>query len=145
MYTIGTVFYIVFPTTYTPMDFINGKHGILQQNVLFYDLAVTLSQNVNNIWGAFPSYHNFWASLLVIIPFSKYSEKGKNLKWKLFSVSLGLFISVSTLVLHQHALLDAVFTYLLTLMIYGIVTKTSLVNKMSSWLFADKHTKLNTN
>ncbi|MDR1013204.1 MAG: phosphatase PAP2 family protein, partial [Lactobacillales bacterium] len=136
MYIIGTYIYQIFPTTFTPLEFINGKYNTLSQSAPFYHTALKLASNTNNIWGAFPSYHNFWAALFIIIPLIDRREENKqNRNWRIASTIIGSLITISTLVLHQHAFLDVVFTYLLTLSIYFIVIRTSIVTKTAKWLF----------
>jgi len=110
MYVAGCVIYIVFPTTTTEMDFINGTIQRLEQNAPYYNDIYQLADSSVNIWGSFPSYHNYWAALLVLFPIFLRAKAG----WKILLIAMGAAITLSTLTLHQHCVMDAVLTYAMT-------------------------------
>ncbi|MBC6499326.1 hypothetical protein H7R52_11715 [Weissella confusa] len=62
-----------------------------------------------NVFGSFPSYHNTWAALAVFFGVVALREHRSVLG--VICVVFGLLITLSTFLLHQHAVLDAVFTY----------------------------------
>jgi hypothetical protein len=68
-------------------------------------------ENVNNIFGSLPSFHNFWAALLVFFGI----RHGTKLKFRVPMITIGLLISLSTLMIHQHNIIDIIATYGLTM------------------------------
>ncbi|MDR0724261.1 MAG: phosphatase PAP2 family protein, partial [Endomicrobium sp.] len=130
MYIIGTIIYILVPTTTTPRDFIDGTIQILSPNSMFYQIINELSVSENNIWGSFPSYHNFWASLFIFFAL------GKSVKWfyRYPMLLLGSLISLSTLVLHQHCLMDVIMTYTMTGIFFHLINKYNLAIQFEKFL-----------
>jgi hypothetical protein len=111
MYVVGTGIYAVMPTVTIPHDFLAGPIQTLPKDSLFYQSIAQLDSSSVNVFGSFPSYHNTWAALSVAFGLVGLKHNRPVIGW--VCVALGLAITVSTLVLHQHALLDAVFTYLM--------------------------------
>jgi len=133
MYIISMFVYVLMPTTCTPAEFLNprdpqvieafaihtprGAVGLMYEagnhswdwgvNKLFHSDIIRLSQSGDNIWGSAPSFHNYWAALFVFFGLHK------NVKWyyRYPMILAGLFITFSTLTLHQHNLADVVITY----------------------------------
>ncbi|MDR1798229.1 MAG: phosphatase PAP2 family protein [Clostridiales Family XIII bacterium] len=119
MYVAGSVIYLVFPTTTTEMDFIDGTIQALQRNAPYYTDIYALADSSVNIWGSFPSYHNYWASLLVLFPLFGHAKPG----WKILLIAMGGAITLSTLTLHQHCVMDAVLTYAMTAGFYALTVR----------------------
>ncbi|MDR3190595.1 MAG: hypothetical protein LBT80_05240 [Lactobacillaceae bacterium] len=130
MYVIASVIYAVFPTTTTELDFINGTIQTLPHSAPFYENINRLAHNSANVWGSWPSYHNFWASMLVLFPLM---SKGFNFK-KALIVVMGLVISLATFTLHQHALADAVLTYVMTFGFLKLVMYYKWDTQLLDWL-----------
>ncbi|WP_156789745.1 hypothetical protein [Coriobacterium glomerans] len=150
MYLMGGIIYALWPTTYTPADFVNGTWSTLPKSDLFYGIVMMTCNNVANIWGAFPSYHNFWGAQLVLIPIIiAYHHSGKSTAWTWISILLGVIISAATLFLHQHAIADVILTYLMTFAIYWVFSNMRIFDnswkimdityydKLDRWLFPD--------
>jgi len=114
MYVIGSIIYIVMPTTTTEMDFINGNVQRLEHDAPFYGDIYALADSSVNIWGSFPSYHNYWAALFVLFPIFFRAKP----VWKIILIVMGGAITLSTLTLHQHCIMDAVLTYAMTALFY---------------------------
>jgi len=130
MYAIGTLIYILIPTTTTPKDFIDGTIQVLPQSAMFYNFIEPLSRSADNIWGSFPSYHNFWASLFIFFAL----QKGVRAVWRYPMITLGVLISLSTLMLHQHCLMDVILTYSMTAAFFHITRKYNLAEKLEGSL-----------
>jgi hypothetical protein len=129
MYIIGSIIYALMPTTTTPADFINGTYMTLPQGAPFAASLIALSQNSNNIWGSFPSYHNYWASLFVFFAFMPKVRW----YWRYPMIIMGMLISLSTLGLHQHCVLDVVLTYAMTGLFLTLTTRCKLDVKLLAW------------
>jgi hypothetical protein len=110
MYAVGSIIYALMPTTCTPWQFINGPYAQLPTNAPFYNEIIKLANNPSNIWGAAPSYHNYWASLFIFFAF----KKDVKFYFRYPMVIIGALISISTFMLHQHNVADAVITYSMT-------------------------------
>jgi hypothetical protein len=134
MYIAGSIIYALAPTTTAPADFINGVIMTLSPDAPFYETIVSLSQSGDNIWGSFPSYHNYWAALLVMFALAP------NVKWyyRYPMIAAGLLVSLSTLLLHQHCLLDVILTYALTGLFLAISIKRRLDAKLLGWFVKAK-------
>jgi hypothetical protein len=130
MYVAGSIIYAVFPTTTTPHDFIDGTIMTLDPSAPFYSLIEPLSESSVNIWGSFPSYHNYWASILIVFGLMK----GVKLVWRVPMVTMGVLISLSTLTLHQHCVMDVVLTYAMTLIFLAVTVQFHWDNKLLKWL-----------
>jgi len=130
MYIVGTIIYMLIPTTTTPRDFIDGTIQTLSSDATFYSAINELSVSGHNIWGSFPSYHNFWASLFIFFAFKK------NVKWfyRYTMLILGSLISLSTLTLHQHCLMDVVMTYVMTGIFFHLMNKYDLAIQLEKFL-----------
>ncbi|MDR1185550.1 MAG: phosphatase PAP2 family protein [Coriobacteriales bacterium] len=135
MYVVGSLVYALFPTTTTPADFIDGTIMSLSASAPFYDTLVSLSQNPDNIWGSFPSYHNYWASLFVLFALAP------KVKWyyRYPMIIMGLLISLATLMLHQHCLMDVVLTYAMTGLFLAITIRFKLDKKLLAWFLQTQH------
>jgi hypothetical protein len=129
MYVIGSVIYALFPTTTTPADFINGRFATLSESAPFHDSLVSLSQSGDNIWGSFPSYHNYWAALFVFFALTP----GVRARWRYPMIVLGALISLSTLTLHQHCVADVVLTYGLTALFLALTALFHWDDKLLAW------------
>ncbi|MDR1823950.1 MAG: phosphatase PAP2 family protein [Bifidobacteriaceae bacterium] len=129
MYVIGSVIYALFPTTTTPADFINGRFDTLPDGALFHDSLVSLSQSHANIWGSFPSYHNYWAALFIFFALTP----GVKARWRYPMLALGALISLSTLTLHQHCVLDVVLTYAMTALFLALTRWFHWDDKLLAW------------
>jgi hypothetical protein len=121
MYVAGIIIYAIMPTVYFSEQFIDGTYSTLPNNAMFHDSIKSLSTNLLNIFGSFPSYHNFWAGILVLFGIIGFKNKHHILGPIL--IVYGLTISISTLVLHQHALLDLLLTYIMIGIFYFITIK----------------------
>lgn len=130
MYIVGTIIYMLIPTTTTPRDFIDGTIQTLSTDATFYSVINELSVSGHNIWGSFPSYHNFWASLVILFALKK------NVKWfyRYTMLILGGLISLSTLTLHQHCLMDVVMTYVMTGIFFHLMNKYDLAIRFEEFL-----------
>jgi hypothetical protein len=128
MYAVGTIVYFVTPTVTLPEQFIDGTIQTLPKNSMFYNQIIQLDSSSLNVFGSFPSYHNAWAGMTVLSGIMAFVN---HKKWfGILFVAYGLTITISTLVLHQHALLDAVFTYALVAIFFLIDYRCGL----SKWL-----------
>jgi hypothetical protein len=72
------------------------------------------NESVNNVFGSLPSFHNFWAALLVFFGI----RHGTKMKFRIPMIIIGLLISLSTLMIHQHNLIDIIATYGMTMFIW---------------------------
>jgi hypothetical protein len=129
MYSIASIIYMIMPTTTTPADFIDGTIMALPADAPFHDTLVALSQSGDNIWGSFPSYHNYWASLLVLFALAP----DVRWFWRYPMIIAGVLISLSTLTLHQHCLLDVILTYAMTGIFLAITVRFKLDEKLLRW------------
>jgi hypothetical protein len=161
-YSIGTLIYVIMPTTCSPAEFMvcntdaglawdygtgayvdgnqvawggiyslnNTFYSLLKPGDLFYNEMYTLSSSPLNIYGASPSYHNYWASLFVFFGFSK------GIKWyyRTCSFILGLLITYATLGLHQHNLADVIMTYSITGLCFWLISARKLDVKFELFL-----------
>jgi hypothetical protein len=128
MYVAGILIYMIMPTVTIPHDFLDGPIQKLAAGSMFYNTIATIDSSSLNVFGSFPSYHNFWAALFVL--FGIVGVKNRNRILGGIVVIYGLAISLSTLMLHQHALLDFVFTYALVCVFYIITVKYALNDKL---------------
>ncbi|MDR2653704.1 MAG: hypothetical protein LBB39_00100 [Mycoplasmataceae bacterium] len=108
----------------------HGHYNLLQPGDLFYKEMYSLSSSPLNIWGASPSYHNYWASLFVFFGFSK------GIKWyfRILLFTLGIMITYATLGLHQHNLADVLFTYSITGLCFWLISSKNLDVKFEIFL-----------
>ncbi|MDR0366315.1 MAG: phosphatase PAP2 family protein [Bifidobacteriaceae bacterium] len=136
MYVVGSVIYALFPTTTRPADFINGTFMTLPEGAPFHDAIVELSKSADNIWGSCPSYHNYWASLFIILALAPGVKAG----WRYPMVVLGGLITLSTLMLHQHCVMDVVITYAMTGLFLFITIKLKLDKKLIAWFIKPART-----
>jgi hypothetical protein len=127
IYIIGSVIYAIFPTTTVPADFINQ----LPTTAPFYNELVALSQNHDNIWGSFPSYHNYWASLLIFFALFQ----GTKNRIRIPMILVGILITLSTLFLHQHCVFDVILTYAMTGLFLFLTVKFKLDIRLEKWIF----------
>ncbi|MDR0831198.1 MAG: phosphatase PAP2 family protein [Prevotellaceae bacterium] len=132
MYIIGSIIYALMPSTTTPRDFIDGTINVLSPAAPFYDTIKNLSRSGDNIWGSFPSYHNYWAALFIFFAF----KNGTRWFWRYPMILMGVLISLSTLFLHQHCLLDIIITYAMTVWFMKIIDEHSLDTRFE--MFLDK-------
>jgi len=172
MYILGTIIYMIFPSTTTPLDFVNGtvqrlsfdsafqdvvrefsdKAGALTvppqdvvlnafkgmfdpaqtlpANAWFRDTLIQLAHSSDNIWGSFPSYHNYWASIFIFFGL----RKGTRWYFRSLMILLGVLISLSTLLLHQHCVMDVLITYSMTAVFIYIIEKYALAERFESFL-----------
>ena len=91
------------------------------------DNSVLDSSSVN-VFGSFPSYHNTWAALAVFFGVVALREHRSVLG--VICVVFGLLITLSTFLLHQHAVLDAVFTYALVGLCWWLDAKLGWSRKL---------------
>lgn len=128
MYTIGSLIYALIPTTCTPKDFIGTNGWDNQFNSLFHNELSNLANDSKNIWGSCPSYHNYWASLFILFAFKK------NVKsyFRYPMITIGVLISLSTLMLHQHNIPDVIVTYSMTGMFLLIDKQFLLSTKLET-------------
>ena len=82
-----------------------------------------------NVFGSFPSYHNTWAALAVFFGVVALREHRSVLGT--ICVVFGLLITLSTFLLHQHAVLDAVFTYALVGLCWWLDAKFGWSQKLT--------------
>jgi hypothetical protein len=129
MYGVGSIIYMIMPTTTAPADFINGAIMTLPDGAPFYDTLVALSQNPDNIWGSFPSYHNYWASIFVLFALTP----GTRWFWRYPMIAVGASVSLSTLTLHQHCLMDVILTYAMTGIFLAVTVRYKLDEKLLRW------------
>lgn len=117
MYVAGILIYAIFPTTAYPKQFSDGTYDTLSTSAPFYNIIHKLGEDSRNVYGACPSYHNYWAILLIFFAFKR------NIKWywRYPMMALGLLVSLSTLMLHQHYLADVVITYSMALLFFWII------------------------
>ncbi|MDR0888378.1 MAG: phosphatase PAP2 family protein [Coriobacteriales bacterium] len=132
MYVVGTIIYAALPSVTIPSDFINGTIQTLPQNSMFYDQITALDSSPLNVFGSWPSYHNFWAGTSVLFGICgiAYGQKRHRKIGGVVCIIYGLLISLSTLVLHQHAFLDFVFTYAMIGLFYWLCVKFNLDKKL---------------
>jgi len=134
MYVIASIIYAVFPTTTVELDFLNGNIATLAHNAPFYENIYHLAHNSANVWGSWPSYHNFWASMLVLFPLMQ-----KGMTWKkAVLIVMGLVVSLATFTLHQHAVADAVLTYLMTYVFIRLTMRYGWDQKLLGWMSKQK-------
>ncbi|MDR3222221.1 MAG: phosphatase PAP2 family protein [Methanobrevibacter sp.] len=124
MYVVSIIIYVIIPTVYFQEQFIDGTYSTLPNNAMFHDSIKSLATNSLNIFAAFPSYHNYWAGILVLFGIIGFKNKHHILGPIL--MVYGLTISISTLVLHQHALLDFILTYIMIGIFYFITIKLKI-------------------
>jgi len=129
MYIIASLIYLIIPTICVPFSFINGQLDTLSTNAMFFPYINYLDHATYNVFGSFPSYHNFWASLLVYFGLEKINIKNTKIILKVIMVIIGILISISTLTLHQHNVLDVILTYCLTGIFMYIISKYNLISK----------------
>ncbi|MDR0950360.1 MAG: hypothetical protein LBM13_01795, partial [Candidatus Ancillula sp.] len=137
MYIAGILIYWLMPTVTIPHDFVDGTIQTLPSNSMFFQTISDLDSSPLNVFGSFPSYHNFWAGLCVLFGIIGLVN-AKNRTHKLavqiggiLFIIYGLAISVSTLVLHQHAILDFVFTYIMVAIFYFVMSKFKWDEKLT--------------
>jgi membrane-associated phospholipid phosphatase len=108
----------------------NGHYNLLKPGDLFYKEMYTLSNSPLNIWGASPSYHNYWASLFVFFGIAK------GIKWyfRIVLITLGVLITYATLGLHQHNLADVIMTYTITGLCFWLISAKQLDVKFETFL-----------
>jgi hypothetical protein len=144
MYLCGIVIYGLFPTTCVPGQFmpgnmyINGYENLYYTrintswdwgiNSLFQGTLKNLANDSNNVFGSAPSYHNFWAAILVF--FGILNTR----KWwiKTICIFFGVLLSISTLTLHQHNLFDVGLTYCMTGLGLWLINKYKWDDKISN-------------
>jgi membrane-associated phospholipid phosphatase len=132
MYAVGAIIYAAFPSVTIPSDFINGTIQTLPQNSMFYDQIVYMDSSPLNVFGSWPSYHNFWAGISVLFGVIGITS-GKKPHRKIggiICIIYGLLITTSTLVLHQHAILDFVFTYAMIGLFFWLCVQFKLDEKL---------------
>ncbi|GMO16749.1 MAG: hypothetical protein Ta2E_08070 [Mycoplasmoidaceae bacterium] len=130
MYIAGMIIYALIPTTCTPANFI-GKNGWdASINKPFHNELEKLANDNNNIYGSCPSYHNYWAALFIFFGF----KKGVKAHWRSIMLTLGTLISVSTLLLHQHNVIDVIVTYAMTYCFIVIEKKYDFANRFEKLL-----------
>ena len=107
---LNLFFPAVSPRIYLKNDYQNQLHGIL-----FYDL---FSQNINtmasNTFGAFPSCHCGLSWLVVVLAYRLQMRK-----FLIFSIIIGILISIATLVLRYHYFVD--FLASVVIVIFGSI------------------------
>jgi membrane-associated phospholipid phosphatase len=128
MYVMGILFYIFLPTVTVHHDFFAGPIQKLAADSMFYSTFAALDLSPFNVFGSFPSYHNFWAALFVLFGIS--GVKNGSRIFGGIVILYGLVVSLSTLMLHQHALLDVIFTYAIVCLFYLITVKYALDDKL---------------
>jgi len=130
MYIIGTLIYMIFPSTTTPLDFVNGTLQTLPPDAWFHDTIYQLAHSPHNIWGSFPSYHNYWASLFIFFGLAK----GTRWYFRYPMILLGAAISLSTLLLHQHCVMDVLITYPMTALFLYLTDTYRLAEGLEAFL-----------
>jgi membrane-associated phospholipid phosphatase len=132
MYVVGTIIYAALPSVTIPADFINGTIQTLPPNSMFYSQITALDSSPLNVFGSWPSYHNFWAGISVLFGLYglTHSHKRHRRIGGVICIFYGLLISLSTLVLHQHAFLDFVFTYAMIGLFYWLCCRFKLDRKL---------------
>ncbi len=128
VYVISTVIYAVMPTVTIPHDFLVGPIQVLSKDSAFYSQIAVLDSSSVNVFGSFPSYHNTWAALAVFFGVVAHREHRSVLG--VICVVFGLLITLSTFLLHQHAVLDAVFTYALVGLCWWLDAKLGWSRKL---------------
>jgi hypothetical protein len=129
MYAAGTLIYMIFPTTTTPLDFIDGTIQTLPPASPFFEEINRLAHSQNNIWGSFPSYHNYWAALFIFFALAKDTRP----LCRIPMILLGAAISLSTLFLHQHCVMDVILTYAMTALFLFIDGRYRLAARLEHW------------
>jgi hypothetical protein len=111
VYGISTVIYALWPTVTIPHDFLTGPIQTLPKESLFYAQIAQLDSSSVNVFGSMPSFHNVWAAFAVGFGIVALRAGKRWRGWLM--IGFGLLITLSTFLLHQHAIMDAVLTYLL--------------------------------
>jgi hypothetical protein len=98
-------------------------------NAAFQSKLIQLAGDPNNIWGSAPSFHNYWAATFVFFALHKHIKN----RWRVPMIIIGVLISLSTLLLHQHNFMDVVITYTMLGLILIWESKSNFVFRFETW------------
>ncbi|MDR0985903.1 MAG: phosphatase PAP2 family protein [Mycoplasmataceae bacterium] len=141
-YFISTLLYLTMPSTCKPHDYwynydCISSNGFIENDpfypVFHWLMGTTSQSNGENIWGSFPSFHNFWAFILVAFGLMK----GTKNRYRYPMIVFGLLLSLSTLMLHQHNIMDVIITYALGFLCWVIDIWLNWTNRLNK-LFENK-------